>query len=305
MRRNAVMVGGAAVLSVLVGCSSAATPTDSTTAPATSSAAATSPATGTATASGSGAGEFELIGMSEYGEWTSSQLTESSGLAYLDSSLLTVNDSGDPAVVYVCEGTAGEVTGTITYASEDPYDVEAITVGADRTVYVGDVGDNAEVRSNIAIYTFTAPDDLSGDQSVTSTKYVMTYPDGAHNAEAILVHPKTQEVFVVTKATSDVQVFTAGVLGSDKQIALEKVETGELPVTVTDGTFSPSGEVVLLRNYLSLAAYSAKDWSEIGTEYLPLQPQGEGLSTGPDGTYLIGSEKVGSTIWQFKIAGIG
>lgn len=290
MRRSSWWTVAALGCVVVSGCGATATQTATPTQSAAVSASSTDEATGA-----------ELTDVTEYAAWSSPELTEASGLAFLDSNLLTVNDSGDAAVVYVSAGTAGEVTGTITYADEDPFDVEAITVTADRTVYIGDVGDNAEVRDTIAIYTFQAPSELAGDQRVDSTRYVLTYPDGAHNAETILVDPSTGEVFVVTKDAAEPQVFSAGVLGDATQIELSEASVAQLPLTATDGAFNAAGDKVVIRTYMTLSIYAYPAWDQLGTVALPLQPQGEGLSLGPNGTWLIGSEKVGSTIWQFGL----
>ncbi len=147
---------------------------------------------------------------SVYTTWADDQISESSGLAFLDDTLLTVQDSGDPAVIYASAGRDGTITGTVTYAASDPVDVEAVTATPAGTVWVGDIGDNAETRAGVAFFHLDSPASWEGEQSVSATRYEATYPDGAHNAEALLVHPDTGEVLVVTKEAST-QVFTAGV----------------------------------------------------------------------------------------------
>lgn len=225
-----------------------------------------------------------------YSTWDELATAESSSLAWANDTLLSVNDAGDAAVIYLSQGTSGQTTGTITYSDQDPVDVEAISA-TDQTIWVGDVGDNNEVRDSIALYRIPAPDDWSGDVAVTATKFEATYPDGAHNAEAILVDPASGEVLVVTKDEAGASVYSAGVPDStDQPIALEPVATDDLLATVTDGSFSVDGSQVWLRNYDSVAVYSYPDWTLQAQAELPEQPKGEGLTSGPEDSWLISSE---------------
>ena len=60
----------------------------------------------------------------------------------------------------------------------DPYDPEDLGVSADGTIWVADTGDNRAERATVALHALR-PD---GGASL----YRLTYPDGAHDAEALL-----------------------------------------------------------------------------------------------------------------------
>ena len=130
-------------------------------------------------------------------------IIESSGLVDRRHVVYTNNDSGDGAYVYGVDPTSGRTISRTTYA-DSVTDVEAIAPGAGGTIWAGDIGDNRANRHDIAVYRM-APRD--GEHP--GTKYPLTYPDGPHDAETLLVQPRTQRVFVVSKAVFGGTVYAA------------------------------------------------------------------------------------------------
>lgn len=275
---------GAALLLALIGCTASSGPSPSPSPTA-------SPGGTTST----------LTDVSVYAEWNDDRISEASGLAFTDDTLLTVNDAGDPAIVYCSAGKGGEITGTLTYAAADPVDVEAISADATGIVWVGDIGDNTETRGSIALFRIAASSGCAGDQRTRAERLDLRYPDGPHNAEALLVDPSTGEVLIVTKSGEATKVYSAGVPSGGGAITLTEVEVDGLLGLVSDGTFSPSGDQVWLRNADSVAVYSWPAWTPVTSAELPDQPKGEGLAPGPDGTWLISSEGVGTPVWQWRL----
>ena len=79
-------------------------------------------------------------------------------------------------------------------------------------LYIGDIGDNSEARSEIVVYRIPEPVVVPADATTTKAKPHLTdppevfrlrYPDGKHDAEALLVHPQTGHLYVVTKVLFD------------------------------------------------------------------------------------------------------
>jgi hypothetical protein len=125
---------------------------------------------------------------------TDSRITESSGLVR-DSTgggYWTVNDSGDLGIAYRLN-TDGEVTGTLEYRAT-PIDVEAVAMHDDR-LYVADIGDNGADRDLITVYYF---DDARAAGRTAYRSWEFRYPDGAHDAETLLVDEEGR-LFIVTK----------------------------------------------------------------------------------------------------------
>ena len=128
---------------------------------------------------------------------------ESSGLVDRGDVVYTNNDSGDDAVVYGVDSRTGRVVSRTTYA-DSATDVEAIAPGSDGTVWAGDTGDNRANRDDVQVYRLQPRD---GDHP--GTRYDLAYPDGSHDAETLLVQPRTQRVFVVSKSAFGGTVYAA------------------------------------------------------------------------------------------------
>ena len=171
-------------------------------------------------------------------------IDESSGLVDLGDTVLTVNDSGDDAVVYVVDKASGETVGRTTYADE-VVDVEAMAMGPDGDVWVGDIGDNRAHRVSVAVYRL--PPVTPGDRTVTAERFDLVYAGGPRDAEALLVHPETGRLSVVSKSLFTGEVFEAPRrLRADRPNRLRRV--GRVGGLVTDGAWFDDGRHVVLRD---------------------------------------------------------
>jgi hypothetical protein len=211
------------------------------------------------------------------------EVFESSGLVDTGRVVYTINDSGDDAIVYGLDPGSGRPVSRTTYA-DSVEDVEAIAPGRSGHVWVGDIGDNQRRRDDVTVYRV---DPRDGEHPGTAHR--LTYPDGAHDAETLLVHPRTGRVFVVSKSPFGGTVYAAprtlSGAGTDRLRPFARV-----PGLVTDGTFFPDGKRVLLRTYGTASVYTFPDFALVGTVRLPSQPQGEGISVSPQGRVLVSSE---------------
>src|SRR5689334_9017693 len=118
------------------------------------------------------------------------------------------NGSGETARVFALDGT-GALRGTYSLTGATAVDWEDIAVVAGATpgsgtIYAGDIGDNALARSEIQVYRVAEPAvPTSGPAVTTALSGVetlhLTYPDGPHDAETLLVDPATGDILVITK----------------------------------------------------------------------------------------------------------
>jgi hypothetical protein len=222
---------------------------------------------------------------------------ESSGLVDIGPVVYTTNDSGDDAVLYGFDSGTGRLVSRTTYADEVD-DVEALAPGRDGVVWAGDIGDNRERRDSITVY---AVEPRPGTTTRPAKAYELAYPDGPHNAEALLVSPRSGRVLVVTKSPFGGTVYAAprqlrATGGPQRMTRFARVAG-----LVTDGTFFPDGRRVLLRTYAAASAYTFPGFAPIGTVQLPRQPQGEGISVARDGRVLVSSEGVRSPVLQVTL----
>ncbi len=226
-------------------------------------------------------------------------IDESSGLVDSGSTVLTVNDSGSGPEVFVVDKATGDTVGRTTYTTDEVVDVEALAPGRDGSVWVGDIGDNGARRISVAVYE--VPEVGPGDRTVEATRYDLAYELGPRDAEALLVHPRTGRLYVVSKGLLGGQVFAAPrTLRTDAVNVLRPV--GGAPAMVTDGASFPDGRHVLLRTYSTMAVHDARSWeSEVGAE-LPDQQQGEGIAMLPSGRrVLISTEGKNSDVLSVSL----
>ena len=199
-------------------------------------------------------------------------IVESSGLVVRDGLFLTTNDSGDGGRVFVVDGS-GETVGSTTWAS-DPRDVEALAPAGPGELWVGDIGDYSTARDSIQVLRVPFGPDF---QDVEPATYTLVYPDGAHDAETLLAHPRTGQLFVVSK-----DIFGGVVYAAPRE--LSPTQPNELRAVAdslgfaTDGSFFPDGRHYVLRDYLAASVYTFPGHEEVGSFTLPKQRQGEGIS---------------------------
>ena len=221
------------------------------------------------------------------------RVTESSGLARDTNAKLywTVNDSGDEGTVYGV-GTNGDVRGIVGFRAQ-PRDVEAVAMSRGR-LYVGDIGDNTSKRDFVTVYWFDSPQ--PDNKTVPYRSYDFSYPDGPHDAETLLVDP-TGRLYLVTKGITG-GIYRAPAQPSRRGVN-KLVRVADAPAFVTDGVFSPDGEQIVLRTYVSVSVLDAKTYQTVGLAATPLQKQGESLAFTLDGkSLLIGSEGRNSSVLQ-------
>lgn len=223
------------------------------------------------------------------------RITESSGLAASRAHpgvYWTHNDSGYGPQIYAVDSRTGETVATLTLQGVGkPRDVEAISIGPDGNVYVGDIGDNLNgTWDHVWIYRFAEPKQLK-DATVRATQFTVKYADGPRDAESMMVDPRTGRVYIASKNENG-----GGLYEGPAELTSSGTNTfrriGEVP-WVTDGAFSPDGKELVLRSYFSARAYTWKN-GRLGTERpvsAPFQRQAESVTYTADGSALMfGSE---------------
>ncbi|MGK5733736.1 hypothetical protein [Streptomyces sp. URMC 124] len=237
------------------------------------------------------------------------RIKESSGLAASRAHpgvYWTHNDSDDGPYVYAVDSRTGRTVATVTLAGVRPRDVEAISLGPDGSLYLGDIGDNFGGRwKEVWIYRFPEPKTLK-DITVTPTRYTVRYEDGPRDAESLMVHPKTGRVYLVSKKRSG----KGGLYEAPEKLSASGVNVfrrvAEINTWATDGAFSPDGTRLVVRGYFDAVAYRWRDGrpEEIGRPSVPLQRQGESVTFTPDGrTLMYGTEGKRSSVQPVTLQG--
>ena len=227
----------------------------------------------------------------------------------------THNDSGDGPAVYAFD-REGRARGTFRVEGAQALDWEDIAAGpgpdeGEAYLYVGDIGDNGRERDHVVVYRFPEPEvtpDAAGAPA-RATKPAeairLKYPEGAQNAEALLVHPRTGDLYIVTKGARSASVYklaapyAAGAAQTLKRVA-ELRGPDFFGVLVTGGDVSPDGTRVALCDYaqgyeLTLPA-GARGFDDVWTQKptavpLGFRRQGEALAYRLDGAALLATSE--------------
>ena len=232
-------------------------------------------------------------------------LSEASGLAISRQApgrLWTHNDSGEPAVVAL--DARGSVTGRVRLIGASVEDWEAIAVGPCGTgscLHIGDIGDNQARRKRITIYRLPEPDATNGSASVADVFHAV-YPDGPHDAEALLIGGDGRLHIVTKGETGPIAIYRfPAQLKSGATVTLERVGAGagrpDAQSRITDGAISPDGQWAVLRTRSALTFYRAADllagqWRAVNRVDLTSlkEAQGEGVALGADNTVFLAGE---------------
>ena len=200
----------------------------------------------------------------------SADITESSGIAASrcqSNVLWTHNDSGDDAFIFALNGS-GESLGTWKIPNAESIDWEDIAAYKDRSgkcfIYIGEIGDNKTKRSEHAVYRIPEPLIVPDNAASTRKEPLSTanaemlrfsYPDFNQDAETLMVHPKTGDIYIITKRVSG----PAGVYSikpefnqTDVQKA-DRVAEISVPAVpngfLTGGDISPDGRHIIICDY--------------------------------------------------------
>lgn len=249
-------------------------------------------------------------------------INESSGLAAsrLNPKVYwTHNDSGDGPLVYAFDST-GESRGVFRVAGAQARDWEDMAIGpgperGKSYLYLGDIGDNNEVREEMVVYRVVEPTLTAADKTSTKLKPRTTgpaeairlrYPDGKHDAETLLVHPTSGNLYVVTKImlrNASVYVATAP-LSAGQVITLKRIGEIKIPSllggVLTGGSISPDGRRVAFCDYMQ--GYEAElpagsknfddIWKQKITSFnLGQREQGEAITYRSDGKALLATSE--------------
>ncbi len=202
----------------------------------------------------------------------SQSIKESSGIAASQRNtniFWTHNDSGDGPFIYAFD-RRGKHRGVWRVAGARAVDWEDMAIGPGpgrgrSYLYIGDIGDNSKRRDQIAVYRVAEPRITPKDSSSTVRNPHKTavadvirlkYPDGKHDAEALLIHPLTGDLYVITKVRgAAARVYKLRAPAPKSRVStLSYVGEFRFPNPflgfITGGAISPDGHRVIISDYL-------------------------------------------------------
>ena len=210
--------------------------------------------------------------------------------------LFTINDSGNDPVLFALD-TTGADRGEWLVAGATNVDWEAASVGPcgvatagtrsrgpvgqttsvarSSCVYIGDVGDNGEVRPQVVIYRVREPASDGGKRrrdTVVAEALPFRYADGPHDVEAMYVAPNGSITLITKRPRENLAgrlrpalVFTLPAVAWMSESVVVADLTDSLPIvpgsapmrTITDAALSPDGHYVAVRTYSQVYVFAA------------------------------------------------
>jgi hypothetical protein len=105
------------------------------------------------------------------------EVEETSGLAFFNGGLWTLNDSGGEPVIYKLDTATGEVIQRIRLKNATNVDWEDMTLDG-QYIFIGDFGNNSGNRKDLKVYKINRSDiPAEGDAEVVAEKIEFFYPD--------------------------------------------------------------------------------------------------------------------------------
>jgi hypothetical protein len=255
------------------------------------------------------------------GRVESSEITESSGLTASkcqQNVLWTHNDSGDGAFIFAMDQT-GRDLGTWKVENAENLDWEDIDSYKDANgkcfLYVGDIGNRKkDARTNHKIYRVAEPEISAGGTRTTRKEPARTapaeiltfsYPVEPNDAETMMVHPTSGEIYVATKSRNTASgvyklkpTFGAAIVRAEKvaDITVPAIPNGFL----TGGDIAPDGKRLVICDYFAAYEFSlppdAKGFDDIWKQKpavinLGDRDQGEAICYSSDGSSLFATSE--------------
>ena len=248
------------------------------------------------------------------------RINESSGIApgLANADLFwTLNDSGGGPYVFAFDH-AGKTRARVEVAGAANFDWEDIASWRDASgaafLFVGDIGDNFQIRPDITIYRIPEPriapgaSGIAESRSEPATALRAIYPDGKHNAESLLVHPLTGRIHIITK-TGDgkcAMYVLPETLDAKAPMEMKRLAAltlpplnrkGKRPVDncmSTGAAFHPAGTRLTVSTYCSLYEWDLPSGKPLADALAlkprriepVLTPQMEAVCYDPDGDHL-------------------
>jgi hypothetical protein len=265
------------------------------------------------------------------GTLQSPEIAEASGLAVSAKNPGTLwinNDSGDSARLFAV-AIDGALQGVYPVEGATAIDWEALALGPGPQgktsyLYAADIGDNGAARPNVVVYRVLEPE-VAGDggtHPLTGAEpLTLTYPDGAHDAEALMVDPRSGEIFVVVKNLARggaAGVYRApGDLAAGSTTALTRVGEVALPGVPFLGA-ATAADIAADRKAIGIRTYGGVHLWPLGPEQtvadalagkpcrgpVPFEAQGETLAIQPDDRgYFTVAEGPGAALHHDTVRG--
>lgn len=214
-------------------------------------------------------------------------LHEPSGLAasQVNPDVAYVHSESDVEGMVAVSTRDARVVGKYDVAIPQQWDWEDIATGpcpSGSCIFAGDIGranGKPNPPSTFSVYRVAEPDLAAGQTSgrLTGDWFRFRYPDGPHNAEALMVHPVTGRIYVVTKeqdGRSGVYAFPATLPAPSATTVTTLTEVAELDVPTWAGDPEDTHAATWYAQVTAAAIHPAGNRFLIRTPYMVWEYRG-------------------------------
>lgn len=182
------------------------------------------------------------------------EVSETSGLLFYDNSLITHNDSGNDAQLFVLDTLTLEITRTVTISNASNTDWEDLAAD-DNFIYIADIGNNLGNRTDLGIYRIRKTDFDSSDV-VMAERISYAYADqsdfsGSANsdwdAEALIILGDSLIVFTKQWQSNGTIAYSLPKTPGDH--VAEPLEAYASNGLITGATYNADSRVLFLCGY--------------------------------------------------------
>ncbi|MFQ5641479.1 MAG: hypothetical protein ACE5IR_26175 [bacterium] len=215
-----------------------------------------------------------------YGRFSSEKITESSSLVKsrrYEDVYWTHNDSGDRARIFAVTAR-GKLIREVGIIGAKNVDWEDLAVDDAGHLYIGDSGNNRNIRQDLTVYVIPEPDPLTSDSVAVLKRIHFTYPDqksfpepGNRNFDCEALFWTNGRLYILTKHRSDrkTKLYRFDTLEHNSSQVLTKVGEFDVDGAVTSADVSMDGSrlLVLCYEYIYLFGKPVSSDNYLAGEY--------------------------------------
>lgn len=234
-------------------------------------------------------------------ELNNKQINEASGLAssQIYPNIIWTHNDGPTNHLYGIDHS-GSCKVDLELENISARDIEDMAIARDETmaksyIYLADIGDNYSYYHQIKIYRFPEPlldgieIPIRGNIEDIQAMH-LRYPNGKRDAEALMIDPLDQNMYIISKREAFSHLYLAGTFKANQTWHIMEFLV-KLPFrSVVAADISPNGQEVLIKTYKNVYYWKRQHGESISEllsrppfelPYIP-EPQGEAIAWAAD-----------------------
>jgi hypothetical protein len=215
----------------------------------------------------------------------------------------THNDSGGAPVLYALDGTGRLVGAPVRLLGATNVDWEDIAADDAGNLWVADIGNNLNSRTDLCLYVVPEPDPRTQDRVRVARAIAIRYPDQFlfpppeldFDAEALFVAHGKPYVLTKHRGNSTTRLYRLDSPSDGLSAPLTLLASFDIGGMVTAADASPDGRRIVVLTYTAVWIFEAREGDDYfggAIRWLPIRAlQCEGVCFDADGSLVITNEQ--------------